>query len=369
MKFGLVDACDRVGFPYAHGGAFQEVANETRNIILSRAPGKYATGLIEESYATKGFHIKAKSCDWGPMAGFVLLDPHFSKQSRSDAGIAKQTKMVFSALGHGANSVPVFISEFRRQWLIANGLIQEVHTVPPPPAGEIVYRAVTADGSAAIPPFAAGLRFPLRQLMGIPDAPGPLWSVNCVDAGGREFAVEALVNPNVPLGATYRRACTGDYDLFAVWPTRQHYQAQAALGVDRRPVDTFTLHEVWSAAASNQLREAIAANVDALERPGLGNITLRVEDTAVRLNRAIARRGYRGGNIVHHSDEGGRPFINDIDLPTIAFVPNNANSPFAIESLFDLSIFIRQAHQAGYVTIVNGAWSADIIAAHNAIGQ
>ena len=368
MQFGLIDACDRVGFPYAHGAAFQEVADDTRNIIVSRACGKYATGLIEESYATKGFYIKAKSCDWGPMAGLVLMDPHFSKLSRSDAGIAKQTKMVFDSLAHGAGSVAVFISDFRRQWLIANGLIQEDHAVGP---NEIVYRAVTSDGCRPIPPFAAGLRFPLRRIAGIPDATVPLWSVNCTDAGGREFAVEALVNPQVPLGATYRRACTGDYDLFAVWPSQAHYAAQAPLGVDRRPVDPFTLHELWHSvpAANNQLRDAIAANVEALEPLGRGNITLRVEDTAVRLNRAIARRGYRGGNIVHHSDEGGRPFIDDIDLPAIAFVPNNGTSPFAIESLFDLSLVIRQAHQAGYVTIVNPAWSADIIAAHQAIGQ
>ncbi len=367
MQFGLIDACDRVGFPYAHGAAFQEVADETGNIIASRAPGKFATGLIEESYATKGFYIKAKSCDWGPMAGFVLVDPHFSKQSRDDAGIAKQTKMVFDALAHGANSVPLFISDFRRSWLIANGLIQQVMVVGP---NEIVYQAVTPGGGTPVPPFAAGLRFPLRRVAGIPDATEPLWSVNCIDADQREFAVEALVNPYVAMGATYRRACTGDYDLFAVWPSQAHFAAQAGMGVDVRPVDSSTLHELWRSvpAASDELRKAISANVDALERPGLGNITWRVEDTAVRLNRAIVRRGYRGGNIVHHSDEAGRPFVDDIDLPAIAFVPNNGTSPFAIESLFDLSLLIRQAHQAGYVTFVNPAWRDDIIAAQNAIG-
>ena len=33
MKFGLIDACDLVGFPYAHGCAFQEVADSTNNDI------------------------------------------------------------------------------------------------------------------------------------------------------------------------------------------------------------------------------------------------------------------------------------------------------------------------------------------------
>ena len=65
----------------------------------------------------------------------------------------------------------------------------------------------------------------------------------------------------------------------------------------------------------------------------------------------------------------GRPFIDDIDLPFIAFFPNNATSSFGIESLFDLSVFIRVAHQYNYVTIVNPAWSGDIIVAHHAIGD
>lgn len=33
MKFGLIDACDLVGFPYAHIGAFQELADSTNNYV------------------------------------------------------------------------------------------------------------------------------------------------------------------------------------------------------------------------------------------------------------------------------------------------------------------------------------------------
>ena len=121
----------------------------------------------------------------------------------------------------------------------------------------------------------------------------------------------------------------GDYDLFAVWPSHAHYHGQQALGVDRRPVHPPTLHELWRDAQGDAaLRAAITAEVDQLEPAGLGNITLRIEDTAARLNMAIARRGYRGGNIVHHSDEAGRPFIYDSDLPAIAFVPSAAPSPY-----------------------------------------
>ena len=114
---GLKPACSVVGMPPTHGEAFQEVANETRNIIMCRDTGRFATGLILESYATKGFYIKAKSCDWGPMAGFVLADPLFSKQSRSDEGLARQSVMVSDAVAHGATSTPLYITESRRQWV------------------------------------------------------------------------------------------------------------------------------------------------------------------------------------------------------------------------------------------------------------
>jgi len=62
-------AREEAGFLATHADAFLEVANEHNSIIMSRAPGKFTPGLISEGYASKGFHNKAKSCNWGPMAG------------------------------------------------------------------------------------------------------------------------------------------------------------------------------------------------------------------------------------------------------------------------------------------------------------
>ncbi len=363
MKFGLIDACDLVGFPYAHGGAFQEVADSTNNIILSRAPGIYATGLIEENYASKSFYNKAKSCDWGPMAGFVLADPRFTKRVRLEGGFANQEADLIKAFQSGATTIFLFISDFRRMWLIARGLIQEINRAG---ADDIIYRAV----GNRVPYFAHGFDFRLLRLSGVPGATEPVWMVQYRDASNEWRPVEAAVDRDCPgaVMGTYRSATTGDYDLFAVWPSKQSFDQGAAIGLDRRPVDPLTLFQLANSVADPALKRAINENVNALEHPGRGNITLRVEDTAVRLNTAIARRGYTSGKMVHHSDEGGLPFIDDIDLPLIAFFPNNATSPFGLESLFDLSVFIRVAHQYNYVTIVNPAWSGDIIAAHRAIG-
>ena len=64
-------ALQRTGMPVSHGRVFQDVANRMDCVISSRAVGPAVTQLLEEGYATKGFHNKAKSCPWGPMAGFV----------------------------------------------------------------------------------------------------------------------------------------------------------------------------------------------------------------------------------------------------------------------------------------------------------
>ena len=70
------------GFPPPHVGAFKRVAARNKMVISSRELNPLCTDLVLENYAAKGFHIKAKTCDWGPMAGFVLEDPRFTKASQ-----------------------------------------------------------------------------------------------------------------------------------------------------------------------------------------------------------------------------------------------------------------------------------------------
>ncbi len=57
-----------------------------------------------ESYASKGFHVKSKSCNWGPMAGFVLSDPRFTKTGSEREAMEGQRKEVQKAIKGGAGS-------------------------------------------------------------------------------------------------------------------------------------------------------------------------------------------------------------------------------------------------------------------------
>lgn len=68
------------GFPEAVSAAFLDTADTLKSVILTRVPGKAATGLIDDGYCLKSFYIHAKSCNWGPMAGFVALFPALNKK-------------------------------------------------------------------------------------------------------------------------------------------------------------------------------------------------------------------------------------------------------------------------------------------------
>jgi hypothetical protein len=67
------------GFPPYMVQAFLLAATQTKTIISSRTPGGAGIDLIAANYDLKGFQIKCKSCDWGPMAGFICQLPFFNK--------------------------------------------------------------------------------------------------------------------------------------------------------------------------------------------------------------------------------------------------------------------------------------------------
>ena len=71
-------------------------------VIASRQLNPLCTDLMMEGYAAKGFHIKAKTCDWGPMAGFVALDPCFTKASQC---LVKQKAAVIKAVADGVRAL------------------------------------------------------------------------------------------------------------------------------------------------------------------------------------------------------------------------------------------------------------------------
>jgi hypothetical protein len=338
-----VAATDKTGMPREHGECFQYVANQTRCVISSRAVGIYATGLLRESYATKGFHNKAKSCDWGPMAGFVLTDPSFTKRGTSPDAMKAQAADLVKAQHEGSSEVPIFITDRRR-----NELVDSLAAMSPVAEGSNINTKVY---------MAKGKKFILTRALDAPGAEGlQLWMVNYAPGELMYTAplmksvaktivpVKAVVDPLCPrsVRSTYRAATTGDYDLWAIFPPATG-PGGLSKAQDARPVVGSDRYQVPMSAYK-------------AEDKHMGNITNRGRMIKNLLNERIqTATGYRGGDCVHHSDEAGRPCVNSVDYPAIFFVPGKTD-PYCIEHDADLLVFFRTVLKFEYYVTFNPGW-------------
>ncbi|MDO9139473.1 MAG: anthrax toxin-like adenylyl cyclase domain-containing protein, partial [Methylobacter sp.] len=70
---------DQNGMTYQDMADTKVVANKLGVVIVFRSTGPWAKRWLERGYPSKNFHVKGKSSDWGPQAGFVPFDGFFSK--------------------------------------------------------------------------------------------------------------------------------------------------------------------------------------------------------------------------------------------------------------------------------------------------
>jgi hypothetical protein len=353
------EAVIRTGMPMSHGHAFQQVANAQDCVIVVRAVGRWATGLLLEDYASKGFHNKAKSCNWGPMAGFVLSDPRLGKGGNQ----AEQGLAVRNALQHGCSETPLFITDERRRDLedpLPGGLgrIARVReNAAHERVGSVNEMHYTAVGVAATLPT----KFVLRRTMNAPGADGKiLWAVLYgpgevprrgvadlpVPAAGFP-PVMAIVDAACPddVRRTYRAATTGDYDLWAVFPKIKSFQETGGLA-DRRMVPGSDRHHV----PMSQFKVH--------EDEHQGNLTPRILAIKNHLNQMVQGAGYRGGDVVHHSDEAGRPNVRDIDFPAVAFIPGQMQAHVA--NVSDFRELVGVLLWGKHVLSLNPGWQGEL---------
>ncbi|OAJ95082.1 MULTISPECIES: anthrax toxin-like adenylyl cyclase domain-containing protein [Vibrio] len=341
------------GIPLAHGAVFSQVARNQNTIIISRSVGKYATQLIEQSYATKGFHVKTKSCNWGPMAGFVLADPRFSKNGAAPDKVRSQLKSINSAMNDGATLAGLYITEARRTALPALFLGDGTTTYVERYISDNERLITTSKGNLTLE-FVLKKQLPHR----VPGAGAVrVWAVcyrhrhhhpdekflgpRVSTSFGKLYQVMGLTDPrgDKATKATYRGVMTGDYDLWGCFPLKSLYEPQ---GQDRRKVlnsnsqlfdyDTFGQHE----------------------NRHTGNMTQRIQTIRNKLNTGFKGAGYQGGNMVHHSDEAGRPMVDNLEVDAVAFFPSGEIMYFA--SVAEYNDFIAITRALGYQPIINAWW-------------
>ena len=207
------------GFPETVSKAFIVTTVRVGSVVMSRAPGAAATGLIAAGQDLKGYFVKAKSCNWGPMAGFMCQLPPLNKLGPSNIAFNYLENLDYvkgaTARGHqdgyfytvnptdngtGAQPlrspwVPLVISDGRRQWLIAQGFIDTALTQQDHDLGVIYGLAYNTARTAAV------------EYVLVPSSDGRSWSlyhgnVYYLDGGGtwRNYW-NYVPDPNKPLWA------------------------------------------------------------------------------------------------------------------------------------------------------------------------
>lgn len=347
------------GIPVAHMRAFQVVANKNRCVIMCRGVGAACTQLIEESYASKGFHVKAKSCNWGPMSGFVLEDPNLTKRGPDE--LEKQRSDLEHAFQDWrATSTPLYISNDRRVQLLADGVITKKRGNNL----EMVVVGKQMGGGGDVDRQLRRYHFILKFVRGatLVNAPSRyMYAVKYVDPGRAVHTsgrggdqVRAMVNP-VGLGGSakgVRAAITGDYDLFSLAIHKDLYRPGVA---NTRGRDSLMV-------SVPQLEANIHARLDDVGMNAhLGNMTGRLHRIRHALNQAFRSAGYMGGNMVHHGSEAGRPFVEEVDLGIFAVAPGQIK-PYGLKTLGDIREFINEfGRYNGYVPMLNPGWMSELV--------
>lgn len=359
------------GFHARHVAAFKDVCMDTRMVIASRELNPFCTDLMMDGYAAKGLHIKAKTCDWGPMAGFVLLDPRFTKARQS---FAKQQAAVAAAIAAGAGAVPLVISDSRVRALMVRGMMARTassvdvgrrgvevvaHSSDTGEAHRFLLLRSAASEHWAIwykPRGSAGAPRPAAR----PDTFGQ----RIVAAGWRPLC--GLTNPGA--AATGAGFSSRLRRLRSVVPVRSHKRARCRHSRSRDAAGSFVVPKV-GAGVARRAHQAGLVYADAREREHaaktmgnkqLGNISWAVDRVRRQLNRACRP----GNDVVLHGDYGGFA-LGEIDYPLIFFIPLpergfRAAETALVRNVTELTDTLRLIRKLGFIVEVNPSWAISL---------
>jgi hypothetical protein len=356
-----------IGMPETHKDAFLKVAGSEKSVILVRATGPTCHGPLSEGYDTKGYRIHGKSCDWGPMAGFVMRDPRLNKSGTAKEQFNRekhQEALVDDHENQGwkASTTPLKISIHRIEWLIANKIITAHFRDGDRFDGVAVHEKSRIRFNYSLireTPVLYGVFFDNSGL------PGSGWiqEIGAEQArhsmiyGASFEAMLAMTNPpdhRKHRDNHYKNAITGDYDLFAIWPFVEgaaKYDA-SKYGLDHRPLGTVkgSIGKIEKDRVQ-YLEEHFTDGKDghAVQGTKLGNITPRMYMICQLINSIV------GTQVLWHSDEAARPFLDDMDLPVIAFTP--VGNYFGIDNVEDFKTFVGFCEGSGIKVTLSNAWA------------
>ncbi len=400
----------------------KKVAENFCSVIMIRCVSSDNKSLNHANYETKGFHIKAKSCNFGPMREFICADPFLSKQAFKSNGWKKQQKYLEKAKGAGAEEIGLTLQKRRIEELVHLGVISKDSTSPIPKelskSNENPHRVTIAyQATFKLSPGKPKLDDQISDIKDYvyflstddknPNAKDALYKVYYVPnflLPNHSERLMVLTNPPVIrdyatqvsiigleddslLGrdfqndTDYLRAVIADYDLFGVWSNyKDDYK-------------THYLHSLRFDKYLTRYRRCVPGN-DAIyleknidkfakfEDTEMGNLSanlakiIRAINGTDRVDGALnqnyndtndATQDYRRRKFLHHSDETGRPCIDEVDLPIYVVVPEkyseltNYNTEVFIDKLDDfIDLAVKFCERKDFLVEFNPGWEADL---------
>ena len=392
------------GMPKSDMEACLRVADQLNEVIIFRSTGPWSMRWIERGYPTKNFHVKGKSSDWGPQAGFVPYKGVYSKVGHDPAKAEKGTK----ANNHGIDDnfaakthLTLTMDELEVQLSRPAGKPSRkaIYAMEPVPDSEdyllfgkrsgdgkaFAFRAVKSGPAYKIHVFPSRLGVNPRRLMF--ENPAPFEVMTSSEAGAG----------NKPM--------TGDYDLMAVCPTWGNY-GSTTLKEITKPGLVFTglgkqqgltyapgsrLDKVLDMRTNTGARPAGGNTASTFQgrKPGpwdeehrdMGNLTPRILRCINALNAAM---GASGSNApfrkVHHNAEShrnnifgaitGSEMADGEAFPLTVFQPGHLQSGSSptrtytgvstLETLPEFKQYAVLLNQAGYFVPRNWTWGMSI---------
>jgi len=379
------------------------VANDLDEVIIFRSTGPWSRRWIEGQYPTKNFHVKGKSSDWGPQAGFVPYLGIYSKVGAIPQKAKDGTAANDDGLKHhyaAKVQLTLTMTELRRQVNEPEEVPARhaVHRMDPVPDSkdfflfarrtgdnkEFVFRAVVSGAAYQIFVYPESLGVSPKRLM-----------------FEKAIPLEVMTSSEVGAG---NKPMTGDYDLMAVCPRWDNYGGTSAKEISKAGLN-FANKGVQAGltfAAGSRLDKVLDMRSNTGARPArgdtkqtyqgltkkdggkldehgdMGNLTPRILRCINQLN---AKMGATGPlRRVHHNAESHRNHIfaaltaaemsNGDGLPLTVFQPRSlvgGKSPTrrytdvaTLDTLQEFKDYALLLNAAGYFVPRNWTWGMSI---------
>ncbi|HEY4355087.1 MAG TPA: anthrax toxin-like adenylyl cyclase domain-containing protein [Acidobacteriaceae bacterium] len=382
-----------------------KVAERLNEVIIYRSTGPWSLRWIELGYPTKNFHVKGKSSDWGPQAGFVPFDGYYSKVGHNTNAAANGVSANMDGLGHKfAGTVQLTLTEKEIEIQRTRQAEQPARTaidqVFPVAGTKDLILTATRSGDRKVHAFRA-----------VFDEKKGAYAIEAFDDHQGTNPFMLLKKRGTPLmmmtsseAGANNRPMTGDYDLMAICPTWASYMGRSEKEISK-PGLNFTgkgvqpglsfpagsrMDMVMNMATNTGARPAggntkvtfqgKGKEAGAAEHPDMGNLTPRILRCINELNIEMGATGANSAmRRVHHNAESHRNNVyaaltsaemeKGDGLPLTVFQPtalcsnpltSRYTSISTLDTLTEFREYATRLNDAGYFVPRNWTWGMSL---------